>query len=403
MTLPYHVSAAAERIGDDAAYVYDLAVLRDRLARVGAMVPWPRKRLFFATMANDHPAVLREVLRGGRGVFVNSPKHLRLALNIGFEPDSVIFAASNMNCREMRECLAMGVHLVLDDLDQVEAFAGLAPPGTRFGVRVNVGSALDKTSLRDDPEYRFGLLPGELPNALSAAEVAGLRIVGVHSYFGTDIMDPALLLDGLDRLCRAGAVLPDLEYVDGGGGFGIPDELGAEEFDLAGYGAGAAAIVAAAELRLGRTLTLYLEPGRFVSAPCGWFFARALGRKPRTDRLLVGVGASVVQLPRMLLHPTTARHPWRIVGREYAAPHSAPVWLCGNSTYSRDFLARDCRAPAPEPGELLVFHNAGAYSRSMLTEFLGKDRPAELLVDSDCDIASPERVEPLTIVAEMAQ
>jgi diaminopimelate decarboxylase len=377
-----HVAAAAEQVGETPAYIYDLAVLRGRLRAVDDRIPWRRKRLFFATMANDHPAVLRVVMREGAGVFVNSPKHLRLALAEGFEPGQVIYAASNMSPSEMGLCLAARAHLVLDSLDQVEMLAAVAPPGTKFGVRVNVGSALDKATLRDDPEYRFGLLPGELDRGVSLAAASGLSIIGVHAYFGTDIMDPGLLLEGLERLCAAGQALPDLEYVDGGGGFGVPDELGAAEFDLARYGAGAAAIMQAAEIRLGRPLALYLEPGRFVSAPCGWFFARAIGRKARADRTFVGLGASVVQLPRMLIHPATARHPWRIVGREEARPGPIPVWLCGNSTYSRDFLARDCRAPAPEPGELVVFHNAGAYSRSMLTDFLGKDRPSEIIVDS---------------------
>lgn len=381
MILKGHVAAAAKTLGDEPAYVYDLSVLRERLRSVERHVSRPRTRIFFATMANDHPAVLRTVRRNGNGVFVNSPRHLRLALNLGFAPHDVIYAASNMSRGEMVECIGRNVHVVLDSLDQIDAFAGVAAAGASFGVRVNVGSALDRHSLRDDPDYRFGLLPDELEQAVATAAAGRLRIVGVHSYFGTDILDPALLLEGLARLCDAAAALPDIEYIDGGGGFGVPDELGAAEFDLAAYGAGAASILDRAERRLGRALSLFLEPGRFVSAPCGWFFARTIGRKQRSDRLFVGLGASVVQLPRMLLHPETARHPWQIVGREQAPPEERPVWLCGNSTYSRDFLARAACSPAPEPGELVVFHNAGAYSRSMLTDFLGKDRPAEIVLD----------------------
>ncbi|WP_164913434.1 alanine racemase [Sphingomonas sp. UV9] len=379
--LPKHVADIAQTIGEPPTYIYDLAVLRERLARVEQLVPCA-KRIFFATMANDHPAFLGEVRRQGAGVFINSPRHLRLAINLGFAPADLIYAASYMSVTEMDECLQLGVHVVLDSLDQVAHFAARAPDGTRAGIRVNVGSALDGKALRDDPDYRFGLLPAELGEAVATAAASGLRLVGVHSYFGTDIRDPDILLEGLRRLLAAGAALPDIEYVDGGGGFGIPDTLDGEEFDLAAYGEGAAAILGDAERALGRSLVLYLEPGRYVSAPCGWFFARAIGAKPRADRLMVGLSASAVQLPRLLLHPDTAQHPWHIVGRERDPPHAQPVWLCGNSTYSRDFLARACRSPAPVEGDLVVFHNAGAYGRSMLTEFLGKDRPVEIVLDA---------------------
>ncbi|MBW8302946.1 MAG: hypothetical protein K0M78_03165, partial [Brevundimonas sp.] len=170
---------------------------------------------------------------------------------------------------------------------------------------------------------------------------------------------------------------------EGGGCCGVASYVGGRLFLGARSGAGAAAVLARAERQQGRPLDLFVEPGRYLSSDCGWFFARSVGTKPRADRLLVGLDTSVVHLPRMLMHPATASHPWRILGRETAPPADLPVWLCGNSTYSRDFLARGARAPVPDPGEIVVFHHAGAYCRSMFSDFLGKDRPPEIVVDGD--------------------
>lgn len=397
MSLPSCVEQAGTA-ATEPTYVYDLARLRARLAAVAAM-PWAAKRIFFATMANDHPAVLETVRRAGNGVFVNSLRHLDLALTTGFRPADIVYAASNMTDGELSRCLAAGVHIVLDAPCQLEAFCRLAPRGGAVGLRVNVGSALDRRSLRDDPEYRFGLLPEELAEAVVLAAAHDVRIVGVHAYFGTDIMDPALLIAGLERLCEAARILPHLTYVDGGGGLGAPDELGRSEFDLAAYGAGAAAVLARAEQNQQRQLTWFVEPGRYLCADSGWFFARAVGAKYRKDRLLVGLDASVVQLPRLLLHPGVARHPWQVIGREDAPPADLPVWLCGNSTYSRDFLARGDRAVAPRPGDRVVFHQAGAYCRSMFSDFLGKARPPEIVVDSEAVTAARPTPAATTIAA----
>lgn len=360
-------------------YVYDLGELVRQCTRLEEM-KLDSSAIFFATMANDHPRILETVRDRGHGVFVNSPRHLALAQQLGFASSKIVYAASNMLPEEMQACAQQGVHVILDSLGQVRTFIGIAERGTSFGVRVSVGSALDGNEIRDDPSYRFGLLPSELGEAVRLSSARGVRISGVHSYFGTDVMRPAVLLDGLSRLASVAERLPDLEYIDAGGGFGVSEGLEAE-FDIQGYAHGAAIILRQAEKRMGRRLKFLLEPGRYLVARCGYFFARVVDVKQRADRVFVGTNGSVAIFPRPLLHPERAAHPCELVGaRQEEAAHPLPIYVCGNSTYSRDFLAREVRMPLPSPRDVLVFHKAGAYCRSMMTDFLGKDRPEEIVL-----------------------
>ncbi|MGY4568067.1 MULTISPECIES: diaminopimelate decarboxylase family protein [Bradyrhizobium] len=386
MMIPPYVLSAACHIEAN-GYVYDLNILRDRLRQIEDALPIRRRRIHFATMANDHPSVLATIAETGHGVFVNSPAHLHLALGAGLSARRIIYAASNMSGHEMRMCLDAGVHLVMDSATQLAGLDAIAPAGTSVGIRVNVGSAIETPSLAIETSYRFGLLADEVGAAVSATR--NVRVTGAHCYFGTDILDPDTLLDGLERLSSVAVKLPHLEYVDGGGGFGIADDFVSRQFDLAAYGAGAAAIMAWLEQRTGRPVTLIVEPGRWLCAPIGWFFARVTDVKPRADRILAGVAASVVQFPRMLLHPDKARHPCEIVDSQQRPPAALPVWVTGNSTYSRDFLARGAALPHPKVGDLIAFHNAGAYCRSMCTRFLGKEDPEEILLHA------PEERRPL--------
>ncbi len=361
-------------------YVYDLERLRDRCRELEAICA-ARKSIFFATMANDHPAILGCIRDRGHGVFVNSPRHLRLVRELGFAPSRIVYAATNMMGEEIEICLQMGVRLILDSLGQLRIFAELAKPGQEVGLRLSVGSALDGVELWEDPSYRFGLLPAELPLAVAIARQYRVRIVGAHSYFGTDLTSAELLVDGMERLGRAADLLPDLRYLDVGGGFGVTarDDSG---FNVERYGQLAAQVMASHERRRGRPLELVLEPGRYLSASCGFFFVKVIDVKTRWDRVFVGTNGSVAIFPRPLMYPDRAVHPCEIIGpRGFQPPLERPVYICGNSTYSRDFLARDVRLALPEPGDTIVFHNAGAYCRSMITEFLGKDRPKEVVVD----------------------
>lgn len=356
-------------------YVYDLDEL-DRRCDALESIPVTRKRIHFATMANDHPGVLSRVRDRGHGVFVNSPAHLQLALDVGFDPERVVYAATNMTAAELQDRGDASVGLVLDSLGQVELL-GAVDSVRQIALRVDVGSALDGGPFGPDGRYRFGLLPSELPRALRVSRELGVSITGAHAYFGTDFTSPDSLLRGLERLCDVSESLPDCAYVDVAGGFGIGDD---GEFDLAGYGAGAAAILASHRRRTGVELELVLEPGRYVAASCGYFFVTVTDVKRRADRTFVGTNGSVAIFPRPLIYPDRASHPCAVLGANGRAPHALPVYVCGNSTYSRDFLGSNLRLPLPQLGERLVFGYAGAYCRSMITRFLGMADPVEVVL-----------------------
>jgi diaminopimelate decarboxylase len=391
--VPDHVVAAGTAHGRP-TYVYDLETLRDRCREVGSLAIEP-KSVFFATMANDHPRVVECVREAGHGVFVNSRRHLEIALSGGFDVEDVVYAASNMVEDEMRLCLAHGVRVVLDSTEQVRRYGRMAGPGHEVGLRVSVGYA-DGDTLRTDPGYRFGVLPEELPAAVAAARGQGLRIGGIHSYFGTDLpAEP--LVEGIGRLAEVAATLPDVTFLDAGGGFCVPMP-GEAPFDLGAYGSGVSGHLARLRLRLGRPVEFLVEPGRYLAASCGYFFVTVVDVKQRADRVFVGTTGSVAMFPRPLLYPERGVHPCGIVGRDpLEAADPRPIYVCGNSTYSQDFLARGIRLPLPCAGDTLVFGNAGAYCRSMATRFLGKERPVEVVLDG---AASSSGVEELDALAE---
>jgi diaminopimelate decarboxylase len=60
-----------------------------------------------------------------------------------------------------------------------------------------------------------------------------------------------------------------------------------------------------------------------------------------------------------------------------------PTDLCGNTTHSRDFLARDIRLPHLRKGDVLALRDVGAYAYAMSSHFLNRPRPAEVVLDGD--------------------
>lgn len=373
--LPLHVEHLVRKHGAEEGpwYLYDPARVRASCRRFRA-VPHQPASIHFACMANPNPEFLAAVREEGVDVFVNSPAHLRSALALGFSGERVVFAASAMDEASMRLVAGCGVRVVLDSPGQVVQWKR-ACSGTPFAVRCNVASApgglVEPRSTRGGffigRESRLGLATEEL------AQLRGDRLVnGLHVYVGTDLSD----LDYFRRCYQALAGLadgfPGLAFLDLGGGFAVEDEEG-RAFPIEALVALAADVVEGTERRLGRRLGLVLEPGRILGADAGWFVCRVTDVKVREGRQLVGVNASVAQFPRPLFYPETARHPVTLLpaGPREGTAAAVPSDVCGCSTYSRDFLAREVALPRARPGDLVVIGKAGAYCAALHTSFLG--------------------------------
>jgi diaminopimelate decarboxylase len=61
-------------------------------------------------------------------------------------------------------------------------------------------------------------------------------------------------------------------------------------------------------------------------------------------------------------------------------PLPVPTDVCGNTTHSRDFIARSCQLPQVDAGDVLVLRDVGAYGYAMSSHFLNRPRPAEVVV-----------------------
>jgi len=68
-----------------------------------------------------------------------------------------------------------------------------------------------------------------------------------------------------------------------------------------------------------------------------------------------------------------------------------PTDVCGNTTHSRDYLARNCQLPPLVPGDLLALRDVGAYGYAMSSHFLNRPRPAEVVVDQGQAVLTTRR------------
>jgi diaminopimelate decarboxylase len=226
-------------------------------------------------------------------------------------------------------------------------------------------------------ESKFGI---DVADALDvyrrAAELPNLDVVGIDCHIGSQLTSLAPFLDALDRVLVLVHRLADegirLHHLDIGGGLGVRyhDEDPPEPAEYA----------QAIDARLGGlALEVLIEPGRAIVANAGVLLTRVEYLKPTAHRRFAIVDAAMNDLIRPALYD--AYHEVVPVRRD-GGGEPAVYDLVGPVCESADFLARD-RTLRLAPGDLLALRTAGAYAFSMASNYNGRPRPAELMVDGE--------------------
>ena len=352
--------ALADQLGTP-SYVYDLAEIDRKVAEFRQAIAVPTLVILFATMANPTIEILRHLASIGVGACVNSLSHLRLAIAAGIPPANIQFTASGLSTDQMDALIDLKVGVNLDSLGQLRLWIDRG--GRCAGLRINAGSLVDK------PGDRLGLDVHELMDALDLARLAGCRIEGAHVYVGTNFQGPDAMFPTLRAFFQIATSIPDLTYVNVGGGIGVDYRRSGSGFDLGAYGA---------ELKqlhksLGRDLTLFFEPGRAMAASCGVFLSKVTDIKRLGGRTFVAVDGSVAQFPRPFHQPDS---PHSVRPLSATTTEQMEMVVVGRTTFSRDILA-ECSLPTSvKVGTILAFEDAGAYCSSMASRFLGQPEPA---------------------------
>jgi diaminopimelate decarboxylase len=172
---------------------------------------------------------------------------------------------------------------------------------------------------------------------------------------------------------------PALEFVDVGGGFGVPYRDDERAIDLDEWGRQIRARLGRAVADLGRPLRLAIEPGRYVVCEAGVLVTRVTTIKRTRDRCFIGVDSGMHHLIRPALYQSY--HPVTLWPRREGVAERC--FVVGPICESGDVLAEERALVVPEEGDLAVVSHAGAYGYAMASQYNLRGRPAEVLVDGD--------------------
>jgi diaminopimelate decarboxylase len=363
-------------------YVYDIRHVEARIRRFQSAFAGVEHLLAYSVKANGNLAILRRLCALGCGADVTSGGELFRARTAGVPPGRIVFAGVAKTAAEMRDALAASIRAFnvesseeLRRLDEVASSMGVRAP---FALRVNpdvLTPTPHEYTATGHAETKFGV-PLQEASALYrwATGRPHLLARGVDMHIGSQIVDPAPYLRALESVLAVARALAEegtaLEYLDIGGGYGISYDEG-PELDLERLATDVVPRVR------GAGLSLILEPGRSVVGDAGVLLTRVEYVK-RAGRTFVIVDAGMTDLVRPSLY--NAFHAVERCDARRAGPVEE-VDVVGPVCETGDFLARGRALDLPEAGEILAVRTTGAYGFTMASNYNGRPRPAECMVD----------------------
>jgi diaminopimelate decarboxylase len=387
------VSALAQKYGTP-LYVYSKATLLHHLKQIQTAFAEVDPLICYSIKTNANLHLARLMVEHGAGCDVTSGGELYRALKAGCPPEKIVFAGVGKTDVEIRTALENGVLLFnVESEGELLAVADVAKSAGKIAqVALRVNPDLPpKTHQKTDTSVKgvkFGLdIDTVLEFAQNVADHPHVKVVGLHMHLGSPILSAEPYRQGIEK----GLILIDklrgqghrIVYLNMGGGFGIHYRK-QEALPASAFAAVIVPGVKQAECKL------ILEPGRFIVGNAGVLVSRVIYTKDSGGKHFVIQDAAMNDLIRPTLYDSFHRlWPVRPAAnvpappQDYEAdiPGTRKCDVVGPVCESGDFLAKQRALPPLSRGDLLATFSAGAYGMAMSSNYNGRPRAAEVLVD----------------------
>lgn len=367
-------------------YVYSEEIIRKHMASVARVITKYPYTANYSVKANTNIHILKLALSEGINCDAMSEGEIRMLEAAGFPYDRIFFVPNNVSREEMKYAIDRGIMTSLDSLSQLEQYGELNPGG-KCAVRINpgVGAGHHEKVVTGGKKTKFGISEEDIDEVFNIASKYSLSIVGINQHIGSLFMEPEPYLEAVKNLLRIAKRFRDLDFIDFGGGYGIPyhkldDE---KEYPMEDFKKRLEPILDEFVKDYGKVPLFKSEPGRYCVAEGSVILGRVHATKENSGKKYVGtdIGMNVLVRPSMYdsWHDAEIIRDSKVVSRENLVEQN----IVGNICESGDILCKERMIPEVKKGDLVCLLDTGAYGYSMCSTYNSRPRPAEVMVTLD--------------------
>lgn len=358
-------------------YVYDANSIIRQISTLKSAFAGVDIKIKYAAKALTNISILKLIRKNGGGVDVVSINEARLALKAGYTPGEIMFTPSGVDFSEIEEGVDSGFAINIDNLPSLEKFGAkyknTYPCCIRLNPSIMAGGNIKIST--GHSSSKFGIAIQQLDKILAIVKKYSININGLHIHTGSDIKEAEAFLKTAEALFSSAKHFPDLKFLDFGSGFKVAYKEGDVVTDVMEIGQKVTKAFNEMCAAYGRTLELWIEPGKYIVSESGVLLTQANVVKTTPTLTFVGVNSGLNHLIRPMMYdayhhivnvsnPTGEQKVYNVVG-----------YICETDTFGSDRHLNEVHE-----GDIIAFRNAGAYGFSMASNYNSRPRPAEVLV-----------------------
>lgn len=380
-------------------YVYNEEIIRKSMETVEGVITKYPYTANYSVKANTNIEILKLALEEGLNCDAMSPGEITLLLKAGFPPEKIFFVSNNVAAEEMQFAIDKGVIVSLDSLDQLDRF-GQINPGGRCAVRINpgVGAGHSEKVITAGKKTKFAIAEEDIDKIFEIVDKYELKIVGINQHIGSGFLDPKPYIDAVTNLLRIADRFDNLEFIDFGGGYGIPyHKLDDEKpFPMEDFKVKLEPVLDEFVQRYGKTPLFKSEPGRYCVAEGSVILSRVQAIKVNAGIKYVGCDTGMNTLIRPAMydsyHDIEVIRDGKVVDRD-GNNDMETVNVSGPICETGDLIAKGRLLPKAKTGDLLAILDTGAYGYAMASSYNSRPRPAEVMITKEGKVVQIRRRE----------
>ena len=375
-------------------HIYDEAKIRANFRRLRDAFAWaPHFREHFAVKALPNPRIVQLLHEEGAGTDCSSIAELMISEAAGVTGEEIMLTSNDTPYDEFQKAIELGAIINLDDISHLDYMVQHAGLPELLSFRYNPGDLIEGNDIIGKPmEAKYGLTREQLFEGYRRAQQLGVKRFGLHTMvISAELRTEAFLLTARIMFELAAELKAQLnitpEFINLGGGFGIPYRPEEEPVNYTAIGAGVQRLYNHILAPVGLSdVGIRTESGRAMTGDAGWLVSTVLHEKD-TYKHYIGLDSCMANLMRPALYG--AYHHITVLGKENA-PADHVYDITGSLCENNDKFAIDRALP-----KIDIIHDTGAHGSAMGFNYNGKLWCAELLRRMDGSIELIRRAQTL--------
>ncbi len=358
-------------------YVYDADKIVSQYQTLKNAFEGINVRIKYATKALTNQAVLKVLRKAGAGADAVSVQEIKLSLMAGFTPENIMFTPNCSDFEEIREAVALGVTVNIDNIPFLEKFGKEFGSGYPICIRVNphIDAGGNKKIMTGHKRSKFGISIDQMEKVYTLTDLYKINVTGVHVHSGSDFKSADAFVQAAEVIFQVAMLFTGLKFLDFGSGFKVAYKEGDHATDIVDLGRKMKEAFISFCKRYGKELEIWFEPGKFLVSESGFLFAGVTVVKETPLCTFIGVNSGLNHLIRPMMYdayhsvfnasnPQGPKKTYDVVG-----------YICETDTFATDMEMTEVKE-----GDIVCLRNAGAYGFSMSSNYNSRFRPAEVMI-----------------------